>query len=63
MNNSFYIVLLPSLLVAAGYVLVLRRLGFAPGYGRLAIAMVVFFGAIFWLARRASGKAGERRQQ
>ncbi|MGA2810940.1 MAG: hypothetical protein ABSG16_06030 [Candidatus Acidiferrum sp.] len=58
MNNSIYIVLLPSLLVAAGYVLVLRHMGYAPGYPRLMIAMSVFFGAIYWLARRAAKKAG-----
>ena len=57
MNNSLYIVLVPSLLVAAGYVFVLRHMGFAPGYPRLIIAMTVFFGAIYWLSRRAARKA------
>jgi uncharacterized membrane protein len=50
--------MIPSLLVAAGYVVVLRHMGLAPGYGRLAVAMAVFFGAILWLARSAARKAG-----
>jgi hypothetical protein len=52
-------VLIPALLVAMGYVLVLRYMGFAPGYPRLIIAMTVFFGAIYWLSRqgRAARKA------
>jgi ABC-type spermidine/putrescine transport system permease subunit II len=57
LNNSLYIILIPALLVAAGYVFVLRYMGFAPGYGRLILAMLVFFGAIYWLARRAARKA------
>ncbi|MGA2418650.1 MAG: hypothetical protein ABSG69_01090 [Candidatus Acidiferrum sp.] len=57
MNNSLYIILIPALMVAAGYVFVLRYMGFAPGYPRLIIAMVVFFGAIYWLSRRRSRKA------
>ena len=56
MNNSLYIILVPALMVAAGYVFVLRYMGFAPGYPRLIIAMVVFFGAIYWLSRRRSRK-------
>jgi hypothetical protein len=60
MNNSIYIVLVPSLLVAMGYVLVLRHMGYAPGYPRLIIAMTVFFGAIYWLSRRAAKKAGAK---
>jgi ABC-type spermidine/putrescine transport system permease subunit II len=57
MNKSIYLALVPSLLVAVGYILVLRHMGFAPGYPRLVIAMLVFFGAIYWLSRRASRKA------
>ncbi len=59
MNRSFFIIMIPALLVAAGYVVVLRYMGFAPGYPRLILAMALFFGAIFWLSRRsARGKAG-----
>lgn len=60
MNSSIYIVLVPSLLVAVGYVLVLRMMGYPPGYPRLIIAMVVFFGAIYWLSRRRAKKAGAK---
>jgi hypothetical protein len=57
MNKSLLIVLIPALLVAAGYVVVLRMMGLPPGYGRLAVAMILFFGAIFLLARRSAKKA------
>ena len=57
MNRSFFIVMIPVLLVALGYVLMLRHLGFAPGYPRLFMAMALFFGAIWWLNRRAARKS------
>jgi uncharacterized membrane protein len=56
MNKSLLIVLVPALLVAAGYIVVLRMMGLPPGYGRLAVAMVLFFAAIFLLARRSAKK-------
>jgi hypothetical protein len=57
MNRSFFIVLIPALLVAAGYIVVLRLMGIAPGYPRLVVAMILFFGAIYWLSRRSEKKA------
>jgi len=57
MNLSLFIILIPALLVAAGYVFVLRLMGVAPGYPRLIVAMVLFFGGIYWLSRRPSRKA------
>jgi hypothetical protein len=57
MNNALYIILIPALMVAAGYIFVLRYMGFAPGYLRLMIAIALIAGAIYWLARRASRKA------
>jgi hypothetical protein len=57
MNSALYIILIPALLVAAGYVFVLRHMGFAPGYPRLIIAVAVIFGAIYWLARQSLRKA------
>ncbi|HXR32810.1 MAG TPA: hypothetical protein VN830_03825 [Verrucomicrobiae bacterium] len=57
MNRSLFIILIPALLVAAGYVLVLRLMGIAPGYPRLVVAMVLFFGGIYWLSRRSGKKA------
>jgi hypothetical protein len=60
MNRSFYIIMIPVLLVALGYILVFRYLGVAPGYPRLIIAMTLFFGAIWWLGRETR-KAGSNR--
>jgi membrane protein DedA with SNARE-associated domain len=56
MNRAFLIIMIPALLVAAGYIVVLRYMGIAPGYPRLAVAMVVFFGMIYWLSRRVGRK-------
>ena len=60
MNKSFFIILVPALLVAAGYVVVLRLMGIPPGYSRLIIAMVLFFGGIYWLAKRSGKRAKSR---
>jgi hypothetical protein len=57
MNRSLLIILIPALLVAIGYVVVLRMMGVSPGYPRLVIAMVLFFGGIYWLSRRSGKKA------
>lgn len=56
MNRSLFIILIPALLVAAGYIFVLHLMGIAPGYPRLIIAMVLFFGGIYWLSRRSGKK-------
>jgi len=61
MNRSFFIVMIPALLVAAGYIVVLRYMGIAPGYPRLVVAMVLFFGMIYWLSRRGGRKANSNR--
>jgi threonine/homoserine/homoserine lactone efflux protein len=57
MNRSILIILIPALIVAAGYVIVLRIMGFSPGYPRLIGAMVLFFGGIHWLSKRSGKKA------
>jgi hypothetical protein len=57
MNKSLVIIFIPALLVAAGYVVVLRMMGIPPGYPRLIIAMAVFFGGIYWFSRRSGKKA------
>jgi threonine/homoserine/homoserine lactone efflux protein len=57
MNRSLLIILIPALLVAIGYVVVLRIMGFSPGYLRLIGAMVLFFGGLYWLSRRSGKKA------
>jgi flagellar biosynthesis component FlhA len=56
MNRSIYIILVPALLVAAGYIVVLRMMGLAPGYPRLIVAMILFFGGIYWLSKRSTKK-------
>lgn len=57
MNRSLLIILVPALLVAAGYIFILRMMGIAPGYPRLIVVMILFFGAIYWLSRRTGKKA------
>jgi len=57
MNRSFTIIMIPVLLVALGYVLVLRHMGVPPGYPRLIVAMLLFFGMIWWLGRRTIRKS------
>jgi len=59
-NRSLYIILIPALLVAAGYIAVLKLMGIAPGYPRLATAMILFFGVIYWLSRRPGKKVKSR---
>lgn len=53
MNRSILIILIPALIVAAGYVIVLRIMGVTPGYPRLILAVVLFFGGIYWLSKRS----------
>lgn len=48
--------MIPVLLIALGYIIVLRHMGFPPGYPRLIVAVTLFFGAIWWLGRRAARK-------
>jgi len=57
MNRGFLIILVPAVLVALGYIVVFRYIGVTPGYGRLAIATIVFFGGIWWLSKRYKKKA------
>ncbi len=57
MNRSLLIIMIPVLLVALGYIVVLRHLGYPPGYPRLVIAVTLFFGAIWWLGKRAARKS------
>jgi hypothetical protein len=56
MNRSILIILIPALMVAAGYVIVLRIMGLAPGYPRLIGAVALFFGGIYWLSKRSGKK-------
>jgi len=62
MNRSILIILIPALLIAAGYIIVLRMMGVAPGYPRLAVALILFFGGIYWLSKRSGKKANSSGQ-
>jgi hypothetical protein len=57
MNGAIYMILVPALLVGAGYIVVLRMIGVAPGYPRLIVAALLFFGAMYWLSKRSAKKA------
>ncbi len=59
MNWSFLIILAPALLVAAGYVVVLRRLGLPPNYLRLSVVMAGFLAAV-WIVRRYQRRSPRR---
>jgi hypothetical protein len=52
MNSGFLIILIPAFLLATGYIVIFRYMGVTPGYGRLAVAMMAFFGGMWWLGRR-----------
>jgi len=60
-NRAFFIIVIPALLVAVGYVVVLRYMGIAPGYPRLFVVMILFFGMIYWLSRRSERKENHNR--
>jgi hypothetical protein len=57
MNRAFFITLIPALLIAAGYIFLFHSMGIPVAYPRLFIAMTLFFGSIYWLARRSAHKA------
>ena len=52
MNRGFLIILIPAFLVAIGYVVIFRYVGVTPDYVRLAGAMIVLFGGMWWFGRR-----------
>jgi ABC-type spermidine/putrescine transport system permease subunit II len=61
MYRACFIIMIPVILVALGYIFVLRSLGIPPGYFRLLVAVTLFFGAVLWLARKShKAKAGEQ---
>lgn len=49
MNRAFFIILVPAVLVALGYVLVFRLLGLSLVYLRFILGGVVFIAAAYWL--------------
>jgi ABC-type spermidine/putrescine transport system permease subunit II len=61
MYRAFFIVMIPVILVALGYIFVLRSLGIPPGYFRLFVAVALFFGVVLWLSRKShQANAGNR---
>jgi hypothetical protein len=58
MNRALYIVLIPTLLVAMGYVVVLHEAGIRGAFPRLIVVLALFFAGLWWLARRSARKAG-----
>jgi ABC-type spermidine/putrescine transport system permease subunit II len=62
MNRPLYIIVVPVLLVALGYIFVFRHIGLALGYPRLIVSLTVFFTAAWWLMRRAARKPKSSQQ-
>jgi len=62
MNRALFIILIPALLVAAGYVTVLRETGFSPGYPGLIVAVALFVAVLYWVSRKSRRKADSGRQ-
>jgi uncharacterized membrane protein len=56
MNRALWIIAVPAVLVILGYLVVLREIGVAPAYGRLAAATAAFACGIWWLGRRNKKK-------
>jgi membrane protein DedA with SNARE-associated domain len=62
MNRALFIIMIPVLLVAAGYVIALREMGFSPGYPRLIVAVALFVAVLYWLSRKSGRKTDSGRQ-
>src|ERR1700684_1369795 len=54
MNRAIYIIMVPVVFVAVGYILIFRAVGLAPGYGRLLVAMALFVGLAWWMVRKSA---------
>ena len=54
MNRAIYIIMVPVVLVAVGYILIFRAVGLAPGYGRLLVAMALLVGVAWWMVRKSA---------
>ncbi len=57
MNRSFLIILIPAVLVLTGYIIVLRIMGFSPGYFRLIVVVTGFLTALWLVRRKTAGKS------
>ena len=60
MNRALLIVLFPTVVVAIGYVLVLRAMGFEPGYLRLLAVVGALGLGFWWIGRRDRKKTPSR---
>jgi hypothetical protein len=60
MNRAFLIVLVPTVVVAVGYVLVLRAMGLEPGYLRLLVVFGALGLGLWWIGRRERKKTPSR---
>jgi hypothetical protein len=56
MNRAFAIILIPALLVAAGYVFVFRYMGVSPAYWRLFVPVILLGCVLWWLGRKSTRK-------
>ena len=54
MNRAIYIIMVPVVLVAIGYILIFGAVGLAPGYGRLLVALALFVGVASWMVRKSA---------
>lgn len=54
MNRSFLLVLSPTVVVALGYILVLRALGMQPPYVKLAVVVAILGLALWWIGRNSA---------
>lgn len=63
MNRAFYIILIPAVLVAVGYVVVFRLLGESPEYWRAIVPLAALGGALLWFARRSARKESSSAQR
>ncbi len=57
MNRAFWIVLGPTILVAIGYLVVLREMGLEPPYWRLGAVLLALGLGFWWIGRRMRKKA------
>jgi hypothetical protein len=55
-NRALAIILVPAILVAAGYVLVFRYVGIEPAYGRMIATGALLFALLWWLGKRGKSK-------
>jgi ABC-type spermidine/putrescine transport system permease subunit II len=56
MNRAFYIILVPVVLVAIGYVVVFRAMGVSAGPWRVILVAAILGGGMWWLARKREAK-------